>query len=110
VAIYADPSTDARAVKKPSPSTERIASAWTTTTTQNASFTIDLNISGSHQVAIYCVDWLGSGTILQCVEVFESSDGIYLSYTLSGHKVIRVQKLGGTPNDKAMVSGIFFGP
>lgn len=126
--VWSDPSSDSRAVQKPSPSTDRIAAAWTSSTTQNNSFTIDLNCTGtsSHQVAVYCVDWAGSGTTLQRMELFESTDtgytnpldtrslqlpqnGVYEVWNLSGHKVIRVTKPDGSASNKAMVSAVLFG-
>ena len=107
IQIWADPSSDPKALLKPA-SSNRIASAWTTTNTQNSTFTIDLSFSdtNTHQVALCCVDWGGTGTILQKIEIFESSDtsflnaldnrnfklpsnGIYLIWNLSGHKVVR---------------------
>ena len=127
VQVWADPSTDARALIKPG-FTNRIASAWTTTNLQGSFFTIDLNLmdTNTHQVAIYCVDWPGTGTVLQKAEVFESSDtsllypldvrsfqlpanGVYLVWNLSGHKIIRIAKSDTNTGTKALVSALFFG-
>jgi hypothetical protein len=127
VQVWANPSIDSRALLKPG-SSERIASAWTTAESQNSTFTIDLNFldANTHQVALYCTDWLGTGTVLEKIEVFEYSDssysnpldtrdfkvpanGVYLVWKLSGHKIIRVTKPDATVGNKAMVSAIFFG-
>ena len=119
---------DPRALLRPGSATPRIAAAWTTTDSQNSTFTIDLVFTDTtkHQVALYCVDWLGEGT-LQRMEVFDGEtdpslsnpldtrelllppNGVYFVWKLSGHKVIRVTKVSATAGQKAMVSGIFFG-
>ena len=82
--------------------------------------------TNTHQVALYCVDWLGTGTVLEKVEVFESSDtsfaspldvrsfqlpsnGVYLVWRLKGHKVIRITKPDALNGNKALLSAIFFG-
>ena len=77
ILVLFDPSTDPRAPAKPSPSTQRVAAAWTTTEAQNSSFTIGLNFTGTRRVAIYCVDWLNTGTVLERIEVFESTDTLF---------------------------------
>ena len=120
--------TDTRALLKPAYYTNRIAAAWTTTDTQNSSFTIDLNLTDTnkHSIALYCVDWLGTGTVLQKIEVFDSTDtsfshaldtrsfqlpgnGVYLVWNLKGHKIFRIVKPDSTTGNKAMVSGLFIG-
>jgi len=125
VQVWANPSTDSRALLKPG-FTNRISSAWTTTTNQGASFTIDLNLSTNttHQVALYCMDWLGTGTLLEKIEVFDYADlshaldvrnlqlppnGVYLIWNLAGHKILRVTKQDANASNKALVSAIFFG-
>ncbi len=114
-----------RALLKPCPAGDRASAAWTTTEAQNASFDIDLNITdGSRrQVALYCADWLDTGTTRQKIEVFDAADtlnpldtrdlllpptGIYFVWKLSGHKILRVSKADAAAGNKAMVSGIFF--
>ena len=108
-------------------SSERIASAWTTTELQNSAFTIDLNFTDGnrHQLSLYCTDWPGTGTVLEVIEIFDYSDssysnpldartfkvpanGIYFVWKLKGHKIIRVTKPDATAGNKAMVSGLFF--
>ena len=124
--VFTDPSSDSRALLKPN-SSERIASAWTTTNAESSNFTIDVNFADSaiHQVSLYCVDWLGSGSLLEKIEVFDDADstfshpldtrnftlppnGVYLIWNLSGHKVLRVTKPDATTGNKAMVSALFF--
>ena len=125
--VFANPSTDTRALLIPS-SSNRIASAWTTTNSQGSTFTIDLNLTdtNSHPVALYCVDWLGTGTVFQKVEVFDSSDttfsrpldtrsfqlpanGVYLNWNLKGHNVFCITKSDSLTGNKAMVSALLFG-
>ena len=115
-----------RALLKPVSFTNRVAAAWTTTTNQNSSFVIDLNFTdtNTHQIALYCVDWLGTGTVLEKIEVFDYADssrtldtrdfqlpanGVYLTWKLSGHKLIRVTKPDSATGTKAMVSALFMG-
>ena len=128
--VWADPSTDPKAPsKQPQTADPRIASAWTTAEAQGSAFTIDININGgsTRQIALYCTDWLGTGTVLERIEIFDSADssfsnpldtrefkvpanGLYFVWKLSGHKVIRVSKPDATASNKAMVSAIFFAP
>ena len=127
VQVWANPSTDLRALLIPG-STNRIASAWITTNIQGSSFTIDviLTDSNTHQVSLYCVDWLGTGAVLEKVEVFDSTDtafahpldvrsfqlpanGVYLTWKLKGHYVFRITKPDAITGNKAMVSGLFIG-
>src|SRR5262249_27332464 len=124
VPVFADPSTETRALTKPSTSA-RFAAAWTTTTAQNSPLTIKLNFTGTRRVAVYCTDWLNTGTVLERIQVFESADtsfsspldtrdfivppnGVYFVWKLTGPKTIRVLKPDGTAGNKAMVSAIFF--
>ena len=125
VQVWTNSSTDTRALLIPG-SSNRIASAWTTTNLQGSSFTIDLNLAAGHtnQIALYCVDWLGTGTVLEKIEVFDYGDtshpldtrsfqlpanGVYLAWKLSGHKVIRVTKPDANSATKAVVSALFIG-
>ena len=125
--VFANPSTDTRALLILS-SSNRIASAWTTTNSQGSTFTIDLNLTdtNSHPVVLYCVDWLGTRTILQKIKVFDSGDttlshpldtrsfqmpdnGVYLVWNLKGHNIMRITKSDSITGNKAMVSALFFG-
>ncbi len=127
VQVWANPSTDPRALLIPG-STNSIASAWTTTNLQGSSFTIDVNLTdtNTHQVSLYCVDWFGTGTVLEKIEVFDSSDtslshpldvrsiqlpanGVYLTWKLKGHYVFRITKPDSATGTKAMISGLFIG-
>ena len=79
-----------------------------------------------HHIALYCVDWSGTGTVLDKIEIFESSDssysnpldtrnlqlpsnGIYLVWKLKGHKVIKITKPDASTDNKALVSALFIG-
>ena len=96
--------------------------------TQGSAFTFDLNFTdtNTHQVALYCADWIGAGTILEKIDLFESSDtsyahpldvrsfqlpsnGVYLVWRFAGHKIIRVIKLDANINTKALVNALFIG-
>ena len=123
VQVWSSSSNDLRALLIPG-STNRIASAWATTNLQCSSFTIDVNLTdtNTHQVTLYCVDWLGTGTVLEKVEVFDYADtshpldtrsfqlppnGVYLTWKLKGHYVFRITKPDFATGNKAMVSGLF---
>jgi hypothetical protein len=127
--VWTNQATDPRALLKPSAYTNRIAAAWTTADSQNSAFTIDINLAAGHtnQVALYCSDWLATGTIVEKLEVFEASDtsysnpldarhfllppnGVYIVWKLSGHKTIRVTKQDAVAGNKALVSAVFFCP
>ena len=127
IQVWGNPSTDPRALLIPG-STNRIASAWTTTNLQGSSFTIDVNLTdtNTHPVSLYCVDWLGTGTVLEKIEVFNSSDttfshpldvrsfqlppnGVYLTWKLKGHYVFRITKPDSATGTKAMISALFIG-
>lgn len=121
--VLADPSTDSRALSKHLPSTGRVAAAWTTTASQGAYYTIDVKLDDDiHQVGLYCVDWLGTGSILQKIEVFDYPDtsnpldvrevqlplnGVYFTWKFGGHKTIRVTKTDRNIVNRAMVSAVF---
>ncbi len=126
VLVWTNVTTDTRALLQPANYTNRIAAAWTTTTNQGSSFTIDLNLASGHtnQIALNCVDWSGAGTVLERIEVFDYADfshpldtrdfqlpanGVYLVWKLSGHKLIRITKPDSTSETKAMVSALFMG-
>ncbi len=127
VQVWPGSATDPRALLIPG-STNRIASAWTTTNLQGSSFTIDVNLTdtNTHQVSLYCVDWLGTGTVLERVEVFDASDttflhpldtrsfqlpanGVYLTWKLKGHNIFRITKPDAATGNKVMISGLFIG-
>jgi hypothetical protein len=115
--LWADPTSDPRALQKPSSATENVAGCWYTYGT----FTIDLNFTdtATHQVALYMVDFdIGRGRSQQ-VEIVDSTNrvidsrtasnfigGQYLVWNLSGRVVIRVTNIN--PSGNAVVSGIFF--
>jgi hypothetical protein len=99
-------------------STARIASTWYNWTT----FGIDVNItSGTHQVALYVLDWdlnnraeridildATSGALLDTRSVSNFTGGEYLVWNLSGHIIARVTKTNSSSN--AVVSGVFINP
>ncbi len=83
-------------------------------------FSIDLTVSGTHQISLYAVDWdnlgrvetitvtdAGTGTILDTRSLSNFSGGVYLLWNISGNVVITVTPTSG-PN--SVISGIFFDP
>jgi len=118
--LWAGTSSDVRALQKPTPSTDRIAAAWSSPDT----FTIDVTLldGNSHPVGLYCIDWLGIG-ITQKIEVINADTGLiedtrdftvpangaYLLWNLSGHHQLRITRTDNIPGSTAVVSGVFFG-
>jgi hypothetical protein len=109
--------TDVRALKIPGGSAN-IASTWY----NNPGFSLDVNITdgGTHQVALYAVDWDSGGTRSATIQVLDANNthtvldtrtltgyqnGAYLVWLISGHVIINVTRTAG---DNAVISGIFF--
>ena len=109
---------DTRALQIPN-TAARMAATW-----YNApSFHFDVNLtdsnSNSHRVALYAIDWDGSGSRAQTVQVVDEnsnkvldtetisgfSSGMYLVWNVTGHVKINVTMTGAR---NAVVSGIFF--
>ena len=93
----------------------RIGGAWF-----NNSFVADVTVTGTHMVSIYAVDWdsrarsetvhVLDGTTLAILDsetLSPFTNGVWLSWNVSGHVKIIVTDLTG-PN--AVLSGVFFGP
>jgi hypothetical protein len=112
---WASSTSDGRALQKAA-GTDRIAATW-----YGGVFSIDVNVTdgGTHQVAVYAVDWDGGGRsetiemrdaatngVLDTRTLSGFGGGRYLLWNVSGHVVIRVTNLTG-PN--AVVAGLFFG-
>jgi hypothetical protein len=114
---WAGSTTDVRALKIPGGSAN-IASTWY----NNPGFSLDVNITdgGTHQVALYAVDWDSGGTRSATVQVLDANNahtvldtrtltgyqnGAYLVWLISGHVIINVTRTGGY---NAVISGIFF--
>jgi subtilisin family serine protease len=108
---------DPRALQLPG-STSGIASAWYS----NSTFSFDVNVgSGIHQFTIYALDW-DTGARIESVQVLDAnnpsnaldisrfvsgfSNGVYLSWDISGHVKVIITYEGGL---NAVVSGVFFG-
>jgi Subtilase family/FG-GAP-like repeat/Domain of unknown function DUF11 len=113
---WAPSTTDPRALQVPGTSSG-IAATWYSA----SSFILDVNItSGTHQLALYAVDWPSQGRSeqIQVVNASNTSDvldtrtisgfanGIYLVWNITGHVQVIVSSLTG-PN--AVISGAFFG-
>ena len=106
---------DVRALRRTSGS-DRVAATW-----YGQVFEINANLTGGqpHQVAIYMVDWdgngrsqrvdvvdAGNGAVLETRTISNFQGGQYLAWTIQGHVLLRVTRLGGA---NAVVSGVFFG-
>lgn len=98
----------------PSPSTSRIAALWDS----SASYAIDLTITGSKSISLYCLDFdysgraqtvqvldAGSWASLNSQQISSFGGGEYLSWQISGHVIFLVTCTGG-PNSSA--NAIFF--
>jgi uncharacterized repeat protein (TIGR01451 family) len=107
---------DPRALQTAS-GTGRIAATWF----QSTSFDFDVNLTDGkeHQFALYALDWdnqgraetvqvvdANSGTVLDTRNLSNFTDGIYLTWNLSGHVKINVTSTSGA---NAVISGVFFG-
>ena len=97
--------------------TDRIAACWYT----GASiFNIDVNITDglAHKLTVYALDWDSagraetidlldavSGTVLDSRPIADFSQGLYLTWQITGHVIVRITRTG--PNSAAL-SGLFF--
>jgi hypothetical protein len=111
---WAASTSDGRALQQPT-GTSRLAAAWFGNT-----FTLDVNLGadgGTHQVALYLVDWDSQGRS-ERVDVYDAATGVrydtrtvsafgggaYLVFNVSGHVRFQLTDLAG-PN--AVLSGLF---
>jgi probable HAF family extracellular repeat protein len=116
--VWNNSTVDLRALQKGAAgSTDRIAAADSSAT----SFTIDINFSDGkvHEVAAYALDWDGSNSRSERIDIIDPvthrvlssqtvsafSNGDYLLWDLSGHVQIQVTNLSGA---SVVLSGIFF--
>jgi hypothetical protein len=112
---WAASTTDPRALQIPGGGSG-VGSTWYSA----SSFSLDVNIAtGSHQLALYAVDWDSQGrsetiqivdpatnNVLSSTSISNFTNGIYLIWNVAGHVTIVVTASSG-PN--AVVSGVFFG-
>jgi len=105
---------DPRALQIPGGSAG-IAATWYS----NSSFNLDVNVgAGSHQFALYAVDWdtqgrsqtiliqdAVTGLTLDTESISNFSNGIYLVWSISGNLKITVTSTG---NSNCVISGAFF--
>jgi hypothetical protein len=83
-------------------------------------YTIDVNLTdgGTHQVALYAVDWdsdsrnerfdvvdASNGTVLDTQTISGFNGGQYVMWNVKGHVTIRVSNMSGM---NAVASGVFF--
>jgi hypothetical protein len=113
-AVWTRKTTDVRALTNPAGG--RVAAALYST----KSFNLNVNVTdgGTHQVALYFLDWGGStrseridvlnsyGQIIDTRTISSFHGGKYLVWNISGNVTFRITRLAG-PN--AVVSGVFFG-
>jgi len=112
---WAGSTSDPRALQKNAAS-DRIAATWFS----GNGFTIDINLTdgGTHQIAVYCLDWdyqnraetikvldASSGAVLDSRSLSGFANGQYLVWKLTGHVKLQVTQYSG-PN--AVISGLFF--
>jgi hypothetical protein len=111
---WAASTSDMRALQQPT-GADRLAAAW-----YGSTFTLDVNLGadgGTHQVALYLVDWDHQGRS-ERVEVFDAASGVrydartvsafgggvYLVFQVSGHVRFQFTDLAGA---NAVLSGLF---
>jgi RHS repeat-associated protein len=114
---WAASTSDVRAPLTAPGATTRAATCWYTTPGANT-FSIDVNLTDgqAHRVSLYALDWdpqgrseridvvdAASGAVLDSESLASFQNGAYLSWTLSGHVVLRVV------STNAVVSALFFG-
>jgi len=116
---WAAQSSDVRALQRASGG--RIAACWYSSGLVGGNFTVDVNLTdgAAHRVAFYLLDWDNNGRSVR-VDVLDAttqqvlstqtaqsfSGGVYLTWSLQGHVLIRFTSTAGT---NAVLSGIFFG-
>ncbi|HVA91872.1 MAG TPA: hypothetical protein VNL71_18755, partial [Chloroflexota bacterium] len=108
--------TDTRALERAT--TGRIAACWY----NPSSYTMDLNLTDGqpHEVTLYFLDWepegrselidildANNGSTLDSRTVSSFSGGVYLTWTITGHVTISLNK-AGDPATNTVCSGIFF--
>ena len=103
----------------------RVAACWyTQSSTAGSTYTIDVNLTDgkTHSMALYAVDWDGSGPRSENISLVSASSGQvldsrtlvsfeggeYLLWNVTGHVKIVVDNLAAGTN--AVVSGLFFAP
>ena len=105
---------DPRALQIPG-GTGALAATWY----NGSSFSFDVNISsGTHQVALYALDWDNQGrsesiqvldaatnAVLDARAISGFSNGLYLIWNISGHVTIKITCNTGV---NAVISGLFF--
>ncbi len=114
---WAANTTDPRALQNAA-RTGRIASAWTTYTSET--FNLNLTDGDVHEVSLYAVDWdnrgrseeiqvinPATGVVLNTEAIGAFQTGKYLTWNLSGNVIIKVTNLSSSSN--AVVSGLFLG-
>jgi len=115
---WAATTSDIRAPQNPGGS-GRTASVWYSA----PSFTLDVNMKdgNTHTVALYALDWdnyqggraeqiqvldAGTNAVLDTRNISAFQNGVYLTWTISGH--VRIVLTTTNPNSNAVISGIFF--
>lgn len=117
--LWADSTTDPRALVKASNAGDSIAACWYASN----SFTIDVNITDgqTYELALYVLDWdqqnraeiinildPTTDTVLDTRSVTSFANGVYLVWNVRGHVAVQITNAPGSPN--AVVSGVFIAP
>ncbi|MBI3868476.1 MAG: hypothetical protein HY299_08085 [Verrucomicrobia bacterium] len=121
VRVYDTDSQDPRALGRLGGGAAGVASAAVADT----SFKIHLSLSGTNRslVTLYCVDWEGRGTRqrislidpgdpshpLDVRELTLPTNGVYLSWKISGQKTFEIRREDEIPGSRPTVSGLFIG-
>jgi hypothetical protein len=112
--VWNPSTTDPRALKLPGGS-GATAATWY----NNPSFSLNVNVgSGTHQLALYAIDWDNNGRAetIQIVDAATGAqldlrtlsnftNGVYLIWNVSGNIQVNVTRTGGS---NAVISGVFF--
>ena len=109
---------DSRAPQIPGGSSG-IAATWYGTSYGSTAFSFNVDLTTSHQLALYAIDWDNQGrsetiqildastkNVLDTRTISNFTNGAYLVWNISGNVTINVS-LNSGPN--AVVSGVFFG-
>lgn len=105
---------ESRALLKTALSSDRIAACW-----HSGSFALHLDTSRTHKMSFYVVDWDSIRLTGQFIQVFDGENGklldsrkitnykngVYVTYRMSGRKIISLVPAPGSMN--AVISGIF---
>lgn len=120
---------DVRALEKPNPATDRIASTQFLDTTHHFELLVKPGDVRKYQVAVYSLDWTRegrdqqfdivdhdpaavsatSGQVLDTRRVPAFGDGVWVVWTITGSILVRVTDMTGSGTISTAVAGLFIG-